>query len=328
MNEAVKAYDPNSTWDVWMRLVSSHGSPKAESPISTGYWRLVSSKGHARAVATWFEDGSWQIARIGVDHIDSVDDKAKFLRFMSDVWPTLEAWSNEDFDTACERGVWPDQVPVRPKDLPATPEIANPSLGQNFQPADDSKLAELIDKLDALVGEATKLAKSGEARTQEQADTASNLKARIRDLRQQIVAAHKAVKAPILAEGKRIDGAYFQPRDKADALERRLHEVVIRPFLLEQEKRKIEAAKAAKEAAAAGQPEPEPIRTNAGAKGRVTSLRTRYIGEITDYEAFVEEVKAHDEVRTFMAEYAMRIAPNIHQIQATVNGLKITETKV
>jgi hypothetical protein len=319
-----------NTYALWHSLVGTQGSPPAESEISAGFWRLPSSRGHARPVSTWYEDSAWQVLRVGVDAFDS-NETTKWLAFKADAWPMLQAMSEASYEAAVANEMWPDNVPARPaygwrkpKEPIIEPEIANPSLSGHNKPPEDTKLNELIDALDQLVAEASKLAQKGEAKTQADADVASNLKARIRDLRQRIVATHDAEKAPVLAEGKRIDQAYFQYRDKADALERRLHAVVIRPFLLEQQRLADEARAKAK----AGGPMPEVVPVSAGAKGRKTSLRTHYIGTIADYDKFYEAVKGHDAVKSFMTEYAQSIAANLHKIGASVDGLTITEEKI
>lgn len=315
-------------YDLWSSLLPEHGSPPAESAVGAGFWRLPSSQGHARPVATWHEDGNWQVYRHGVDAFDETE-KTKWFAFKEAAWPRLVAMSEASYEAAVTNNWWPDNVPVGPEPK-VQPTIANPPLAGHNMPPVDNKLNELIDRLDQLVAEATKLAKAGEAKTQDQADVASNLKTRIRDLRQQIIATHDAEVAPLLAEERRIHAAYFAPRDRATALEKRLHEVVIRPFLMEQERRKIEAAKAAKEAKAAGQPvePPADAPVSAGAKGRKTSLRTRWIGTITDFDAFYEAVKGHEQVQRFMAEHAQSIAANLHKIGATVDGLTIVEERV
>lgn len=299
-------------YGTWQRLLATHGTPEPESEIGAGFWRLPSSKGHARPIATWWDDGAWQILRPGLDEFDSETGKGLFLQFMSEAWHRCQAWAEIDFNEAVDTGVWHDGVPAVPRE------------GHNVPPA-DTLLAELIETLDALVAEATMLAKRGPATTQDQADVAANLKARIRTVRQEIVAAHKLDKAPVLDEGRRIDGLWFPHRDRAEKLEKRLHEVVVAPWLLHQRKLADEARAAA---AAARKPPPDIPAAKAGATGMRDGLRKRWLGTIEDYDLFVDGVKDHDEVKAFMINYAQRIASNIHKIGATVPGLVTTEELV
>jgi hypothetical protein len=221
-------------------------------------------------------------------------------------------------------------VPAHPRPAtpsnPVEPEVANPSLGHN-EPPEDSKFLGLVDALDALVAEAKLMADRGPATTQAEADETANFKVRIRDLRQAILAEHRIAKGPSLAEGRRIDGLYFEQRDRCTKLEARLHEVRLRPYLLAKQAEINAAREAAAAAKAAGQTEPEvpDDKATAGAKGRRTSLRKRWIGEITDYDSFYNAVREHDEVREFMVAYGQKIAANLFKINASVDGLKITE---
>ena len=315
-------------YDTWLTLVATHGKPAANSDVGAGFWRLPSSKGHARPVATWYEDNRWWVSREGLDTFDSVDKRGAFLKFKDLGWPALEAVTEADYEKAIDTGVWPDNVPAQPNGAGHKASIAPEAPVGHNEPPDDATLDALIAKLDALTAEATKMAKAGEATSKEAADSASNLKARIRALRQEIIASHKVAKAPALEEGRRIDALYFKPRDKAINLEDRLHTVVLVPWLkAEQQRRDEERARIAAEKAAGKEAAMPDAKVRAGATGMTTSLRTRWVGTIEDYDAFYEGVKEHDEVRRFMIDYAQKIASNIHKIGATIPGLTTSEEK-
>lgn len=318
-------------YDVWLAALEDGGincNPPAGSKVGAGFWRLPTGKGNAQPVATWFDGAGWEV--LFGSHAFNDTDRTQFLKFADVTWPKLQAVGSERYDDALEKGVWWDNVPVK---APVKPEVANPSvapaepgMGHN-EPPDDALIAQYTSDLDELIAKAMVLAKKGAAKTQAEADAAANLKTSIRDLRSDILAEHKVKKAPILKAYRDIDTLYFTQRDRCTKLEDRLHDAVVKPFLLAEQQKRFEEQEAARKAAeAANEKPPEaPPRPTAGAKGRKDGLRKRIVGTINDFDAFYAAVKDHQPVREWMAEYAQKNAANWREIGAVVPGLSTSE---
>lgn len=285
MNAQSKPAFPTE-YAVWGALVATHGSPKRESEVSAGVWRRESGKGYATPVATWFDEGL-AFAKVGDQEAIDPDCGDEWLRFASETWPKLSAFSQEAYDHAMETGAWPDGVPVR-----APKQQDREAIGGNHPPEGtvEALLAEAQDAVD----KAAVLVKAGAAKTQKDADIAANVAKTLTETKAKIIAAHKVEKEPWLQGGRDVDAKFFPVRDSLEDTAKALKSKVNLPFLQEQKRLADEAEAKAKreaaEAAAAGRepdaPAAEPIKVTSGSKGRKVSLIERKYGEITDHEAF------------------------------------------
>lgn len=311
MNAQSKPAFPTE-YAVWGALVATHGSPKRESEVSAGVWRRESGKGYATPVATWFDEGL-AFAKVGDQEAIDPDCGDEWLRFASETWPKLSAFSQEAYDHAMETGAWPDGVPVR-----APKQQDREAIGGNHPPEGtvEALLAEAQDAVD----KAAVLVKAGAAKTQKDADIAANVAKTLTETKAKIIAAHKVEKEPWLQGGRDVDAKFFGLRDALADNAADLKKKVSEPFLKEQQRIANEAAAKAKqeaeEAAAAGRepeaPPPEPVKVTSGSKGRKVTLMDVKFGEITDAEAFAASLAkiANPDMMSLLERLANRLASN------------------
>ena len=271
-------------WSLWQSLVGKKGSPKPDSDISAGFWRLPNGiAGTALPVATWNDDGYWLAQINGGEAIDK-DCGAEWSGFLANTWPKLVAVEHQAYLAALDKGVWPDGTPLK-KDQRG-------GMGDNAPPEGsvEALLAEAAGHLES----ARNLVKAGGAKTEEDADIASNLAKTLTETKSKIVAAHKVEKQPWLDGGREIDNKFFPTRDDLETAAKTIKSRVINPYQVEQDRlRQEEAARRrreAEEAAAASReaepPPSEPAKVSSGSRGRKTSLVEVKFAEITDHEAF------------------------------------------
>ncbi len=302
----------NKDYEVWMGLVPSHGSPKPESQIGAGFWRRESGiNGNATPVATWCESGMWMAVIGDSDPIDP-DCGEQWFKFLGETWSRLKAYSEADYNTAMETGVWPDHVPV----------AARGGMGDN-NPPDGSTEALLIEARDA-IDKAKSLVSAGAAKDQDAADIAANVAKSLTELKAKIIAAHKVEKDPHLQAGRAVDDKFFPLRDGLVDFASALKGEVVGPYLIEQKRRADEAiAMARKEAlekaaaeAKTGDTPPDAIpaieasKVTSGARGRKVSLVDVKRGKIEDASAFAAWLVAtnHVEMMDLLQRIANRIA--------------------
>jgi hypothetical protein len=165
-------------------------------------------------------------------------------------------------------------------------------MGDNAPPEGsvEALLAEAAGHLES----AKNLIKAGAAKSEEDADVASNFAKTLTETKAKIEDAHKVEKKPHLDAGRAVDNKFLPIADALKKATASIKSDVINPFQLEQRTlREEEAARKraeAEAAAAAGReaepPPSEPEKVSSGSRGRKTSLVERRYGEITDYEAF------------------------------------------
>lgn len=277
--------EAENDWSAWQALVEKKGSPKPDSDIVAGFWKLPNGiAGTALPVATW-KDGAWLASINGADAIDR-DCGSEWSEFLARTWPKLVAVSHVAYLAAIENGEWPDGTPLK-KD--------RGGMGDNAPPEGsvEALLAEAAGHLES----ARNLVKAGGAKTEQDADIASNLAKTLTETKAKVIAAHKVEKQPWLDGGREVDNKFFLTRDGLDTAAKTIKDRVINPFQVEQRRiRDEEVAKKKAEAealaAAAGReaetppPPSEPEKVSSGSRGRKTSLVERKFAEITDYEAF------------------------------------------
>lgn len=269
-------------WAAWRSLLETKGSPKPDSEIVAGFWRLPNGvAGTAIPVATW-RDGAWLVSINGAEAIDR-DCGSEWSEFMARTWPKLVAVEHEAYLAALDKGIWPDGTPLKKE---------RGGMGDNAPPEGsvEALLAEAAGHLES----ARNLIKAGGAKTEEDADIASNLAKTLTEAKAKIIAAHKVEKEPHLNAGREVDNKFFPTRDGLDDAAKAIKAKVINPFQVEQRRlqqeeadRKRTEAEAAAAAGKAAEPPPsEPEKVSSGSRGRKTSLVERRYGEITDHEAF------------------------------------------
>jgi hypothetical protein len=281
MSEAAEAVI--NDWCLWESLKASKGSPAPDSEIATGFWRLPNGiAGTALPFASWSDDGFWLVSINGADAIDR-DCRAEWSDFLARTWPKLVAVEHAAYQTAIDTGVWPDGTPVKKE---------RGGMGDNAPPEGsvEALLAEAAGHLES----AKNLIKAGAAKSEEDADVASNFAKTLTETKAKIEDAHKVEKKPHLDAGRAVDNKFLPIADALKKATASIKSDVINPFQLEQRTlREEEAARKraeAEAAAAAGReaepPPSEPEKVSSGSRGRKTSLVERRYGEITDYEAF------------------------------------------
>ncbi|CAM5769946.1 hypothetical protein [Bosea minatitlanensis] len=257
-------------WSLWQSLVEKKGSPKPDSDIAAGFWRLPNGiAGTALPVATWNDDGYWLASINGGDPIDK-DCGSEWSEFMARTWPKLVAVEHEAYIAALDKGVWPDGTPLK-KDQRGV-------MGDNAPPEGsvEALLAEAAGHLES----ARNLVKSGAAKTEEDADIASNLAKTLTETKSKIIAAHKVEKQPWLDGGREVDNKFFPTRDGLEAAAKTIKSRVINPYQIEQDRIRQEEAdrqrREAEQAAAAGReaepPPSEPVKVSSGSRGRTPEL--------------------------------------------------------
>jgi len=284
---------------VWRSLLPSSGRPAADSPVSAGFWRLSSAKGHATPVATWFDDG-W-VASVGEAFLSDIDGD-EWLKFVDSTWPRLEAMEEAAYNTARETGRWPDVVPV--------------ARGENL-PAEG--VERLKAEIDGLAERAEEILRRGAARTKEEADIASNLASDAVALKGRAIDLHKAEKDPHLKAGRAVDGVYFPLRDRMADVSSDLKAKVINPYQVEQARLRKEAAEKAEDAGQAV----EAKSVSTGAKGRKAKLIDVRYGRVVDPVAFAKWLAERDPPNPDMVELLTRTANRMASVGAAAPGVEI-----
>ena len=201
----------------------------------------------------------------------------------------------------------------------------------NNPPADDS-IESISERIQELSREANKLIEAGAAGDQNAADRASDLANSFGEMETKVGKLHQVEKAPVLQAGREIDAKWFALRDIAKELKAKIKAVVVTPYLRKKddEARAARAAaeKAARDAAMAGKPTPQPTvappaRTMAGSSKRSVSLRTYYSAQIEDRAALLTSQKDHPEVVAVLQKIADAAASK----QIALPGCKVVEER-
>lgn len=274
----------DSEWALWESLKASKGSPKPDSDIAHGFWRLPNGfAGTALPVATWADDGFWLASVNGADPIDK-DCGTEWTEFLAKTWPKLVAVDHDAYLAAVDKGVWPDGTPTK--------KSQRGGMGDNAPP--EGSVEALLEQAKGHIESARSLVKAGAAKTEEDADVASNFAKTLTETRSLIEAAHKVEKKPHLDAGRAVDDKFLPIADSLKKAAAAVKNSVINPYQVEQDRIRREAeAKRKEEAEAAtaadreAEPPPsEPAKVSSGSRGRKTSLVEMRSGEITDHEAF------------------------------------------
>lgn len=301
-------------YDFWRRRLAGEVIPIHDGECQSGFYRVRSrDKTTWRTVAYWFKDGA---LRCRVDGADIEEQRAMEL------WPyaSKNPIAHETYKLVTEGGGWPDQHAA----------VTADRLNSTGAP-DENSFEGLSDRITDLARDAERLIAAGGAKSQDEADRASDLANRLGELRNKADGARAAEKKPHDEASKAVQAKWLPVLSIADVY-KRVKAAVVTPFLVEQDRvrREKEAAaqraaeqveeqnRAATEAAIkAGQPAPEPVAVapsiapsapgRAGSGGRRSvALRTQKSGVVEDHAAALAFFANHEDVKSLVATLANR----------------------
>lgn len=240
-------------------------------------------------------------------HMDGVDFN---VQRALEIWPfaSKNPVSAQDYGIRLRDGKWPGEHEA--------------VVGHNAAPPDDTVEA-IAERIDDLAREAEKMIAAGAAADDPTSDQASDLASTFGELQNKIAALHKAEKQPHLDAGRAVDGKWFGLRDRADDLKRRLKLIVVTPWLTKKAEQAQQSAVAAIAAGATPEALPQ-TRVTAGSSKRQTALRTQVSATVENWNALLDHLKEHPEIR----EAAQRIANASAKAGFALPGTTITKTKV
>jgi hypothetical protein len=257
--------------------------PAHEGDPQPGFYRRP-RKGHTDdAVAYWIDQAGEMRCLRNRTPLDR-HDGADLWTFVCD-----RPVTHKDYLFRLEQGHWPNENPV----------VAE--IGHNRAP-DEGSVDALISVLDALRAEAGRIIKAGPAKSQGEADQASDVANELMEVAKKAASLHQAEKAPVLAEGKAIDKKWFTVRDAAIELKERLRAVVVTPFLVAARR----AAEQAAEKAVQRGEEPPPVQVKAGSLKRTTALRMVITARVENYPAALAFFADTPEIRAEVQRLADR----------------------
>jgi len=288
-------------YDFWRRRLAGEIIPIHDGEPQAGFYRVRNrEKTNWRTVAYWFKDGA---LRCRIDGADIEEQRAMEMWTYASKNPI----THEVFKSVSEGGAWPDLHEG------VTADRIN-SAGA----ADEDTFDGLQDRISDLARDAERLIVAGAAKSQDEADRASDLANRLGELHKKADIARAAEKKPHDEAAKAVQAKWLPVLGIAEVF-KMLKSRVITPFLVaeDQKRRAAEdaARKAATEAAKAGQPIPEPppaasAPVKAGSGGRRSvALRTVKVVAIADRAAvlafFADNQMITDALQT-LAEKATR----------------------
>jgi hypothetical protein len=208
----------------------------------------------------------------------------------------------DDYKHRIDYGRWPNEIEAALEPPWATdPKRMQAALGHNKPPQDDT-FEGLQAHIDALAAEAKALIEEGAAKTQVEADRASDLSNLFGELQKKAIALHKAEKEPHLEAGRAVDKKWFPLRDTADNIKAALKRYVVTPFLLAKRDEQAALQEKAEKLGVADRIEPEQI--SAGSLKRTTALRTRKSARIDDIDVLWKHLKTNPDVVWTMQKLA------------------------
>lgn len=299
-------------YDFWRRRLAGEVIPIHDGEPQAGFYRVRNrEKTIWRPVAYWFKDGALR-CRVSGDNTE--DQRAMEL------WPyaSKNPVTHEAYQAVIDGGLWPDQH-----------EGATADRINSVNAPDENSFEGLQDRIADLARDAEKLIAAGAAKTQTDADQASDLANRLGELHKAADAARATEKKPHDDAAKAVQAKWLPVLTLAEVY-KRIKAAVVTPFLVEQDRIRREAQaqayRAAAEAAKKGQePAPPPpviAPVKAGSGGRRSvALRSVKVITITDRPAalafFADNQMVSDLLQT-LAEKATRAG-------VTVPGVTVTE---
>ncbi len=301
-------------YDFWRRRLAGEIPDIHDGDAQAGFYRIRFGE-EWKPVAYWYTKAG--ALRCRVADRDATEQWARERWSFASQHPI----THEVYQAVVAGGPWPDQHEAVTRDR----------LNSQGAPDPDS-FDGLKDRIADLARDAETLIKAGGAKSQEEADRASDLANRLGELWNKADGARKIEKTPFDEKAKAVQAKWLPVLSTAE-IYKRIKAAVVTPFLVAQEnKRRVaeaEARRMAEEAAKKNEPIPEPppaatVPIKAGAAGRRSvSLRTVKAIEITDRAAvlaFFIDNEAITDVLQDLAAKAMRAG-------VTVPGTKVTETQ-
>lgn len=220
---------PADPWLTWRNLLAGIETPIHNDDPQPGYYRDGD-----KPVAVWISDKTgdlmcW-ISKKPID-IETAKERWQFI--------CKRPVSFEDYTARCDSGNWPGENAVVTR--------------SNNAPADDT-LEGILAQIEELAHEAERLMKLGAAKTQVQANEASDVAERLSKLYAKAETNRKAEKQPHLDAEREVDDKW-RPVTTAASIYKRLRDAVVEPFLKAQKAAKEKAERDAREAAAKAQRE-------------------------------------------------------------------------
>lgn len=335
-------------WDWYKAAMAGKSPPISPDTVESGFYYSKASKEGGRVpVAIWRgPDGAFN-CRVGAKAKHRTIDAEEAAKKWTYVAGNPVA--RDDYKVAWETGTWPDGTPT------VAPEVAK--AGSNLPTDPFERLqAEIADK----IASAEKWMKDHpEAKSQTEADYATNLQREINALIKQADAMFTAEKAPHLAAAKACDEK-FRFRDGMKAVGVRLKSIFER-FMVKKEaeerrkaQEKFEAERRATELArqeaekarakmmaddpiqALTTPEPElpelpvapaPVKVQSGGGiGRAAGLKSVWVGEIEDIDAVFAHFKDTDQVRDVLQKL-VDATVRTHKGATKLPGVKVSEQR-
>jgi len=270
----------------WRRALVGHKAPVRDGEPEVGFYRLTNRKGSDGAVAFFRGPGPNDgVAKIVCTLNGTAVEEVRGWELWSHVARNPVAYA--DYQHRINSGRWPNEIEA--------------ALGHNQPPKDDS-FEGLTARIDALAAEAKAMLDEGAAKTQVEADRASDLANLFGELQKKAIALHKVEKEPHLEAGRSVDKKWFPLRDSADNIKSALKRYVITPFLQAKRAEQAALAEKAEKLGVADRFEPEQI--GAGSLKRTTALRTRKSARIDDIDTLWKHLKGNPEVVAVMQRLA------------------------
>lgn len=292
----------SAQYDYWQRRLKGEQPPLHEGECHAGFYRLRGRNGNNdQPVAYWFASDGTLRCRIGKQDVPEQTARERWH------WAQERPITHDVYKAVIASGQWPDQHEAVTR--------------SNNAPPDDS-FEGLSEAIADLARDAKKMVEAGAAKTQDDADRASDLANRLGEFWNKADGARKAEKKPHDDAVKAVQEKWT-PVLTAAEIYKRLKLAVITPFLTAKQDAE---RKAREEATKAGQPLPEQARstTKAGTRGRSVALRTQKSVEITDRAALLAYFADSEMMTDFLQERAEKAV----RAGVTPPGIKITEVQV
>jgi hypothetical protein len=303
------------TYDFWQNALAGKEQPVHENEPNVGFFYKRSKSGPRAPVAIWTDSVGNMLALVGFEGSAKLTDPAELW-----TWVCQNPVTEEAYRAAFASGQWPDDPP------PARGSV----LGDNLS----GDPAEALEAELSGEEETTKEFLAKPVETQGQADKAAVWAKRLTEISKRAVDQHKAEKQPSLDAGRVVDHKWFPLRDRANSLAALLKQHVT-PFLQAQkraeEKRAREAAEEAArlrdEAARLAEEDDQrsvdraedlarqadvaekasvPKNASAGRTGAKVSLRTEKRARIVDFDACLQALKTHPDLKALVEQLANR----------------------
>jgi hypothetical protein len=260
------------------------GFPK--DGLSAGFFR---HRRNGYPVAIWM-NGDMLVYKVYNEPIKYVDE-----RWEESYFSQCEAVLESSYREAMSTGVWRDHIRV----------------GTNAPPGGD----DLTKEMENLVEVAESIARKGPAQNDDDARTAANVNARLKEIHKILADEEAAEKAPIFREINTIEDKQLKPlrvkiaeirgqfEKKISMVERAMDAIVFRvvePFLKAQ--REKQRANNEVQNLRGGGVKPAP--TNVGATGAKITLKTTWHARITDYDKAVLALKENPKVKGLIQQLA------------------------